>query len=351
MAGENAHNTAHLDTTIGSTIDTKSWSEPTASQTASPIITTPSHALIHTQSRLIAYNKTNGDIATTQALPGAMAATPAVTDTHVLVPRDTFGEGLESQIDLETPTLYAINRETTDIDWTHSLTGDYLASVAVDDAIYVQSDREVARLDADGTPTWRHTFETAFDWRDTLSYLRPVIGPDSVYVTHRNALLELDSASGTVQWTRDMEKTLFPPTIADESTLVASTSDAIVGVSPSDGQVQWRVEEPPVWGPAVDGDTAVISTNRAILGVDPGSGEVRWRTEQALSTCPPVIAGDTAFTAPGGSRLAAVALETGNPRDSRDTDQRVTWITPDAGGLLTRQPARDGPIVERYALR
>lgn len=351
MAGENAHNTSRLDAVIGSKIDDVSWNESIDSQFASPIVTTPNHALVSTQSELIGFDKADGTIAFSHSLPGGMAAAPAVTDTHILVPRDTFGEGFDSEIDLQAPTLYALDRETKQSAWEHTLEGNYLASVAVADDIYVQSDRESYRLTADGTTMWRQTFDQAFDWRETLSYLRPVIGPDGVYIGHRNALVKLDRASGDVRWRRSMEKTVFPPVIAGDTTVVASTSDATVGVSPGDGQVRWRVSKPPVWAPAISETIAVVSTNKELLGITPASGEQLWRAEQSLSTCPPVIAGDTVFTAPGGMTLTAVNAETGARIDSRGTDRPITCITPDSSGLLIRQSATDGPLLEQYPLR
>lgn len=350
MAGKNAHNTSKLTTTVGTQINDASWSESTASQAASPIVTTPDHALVHTQSRLIGFTKADGKIAFSHLLPGGMAAAPAVTDTHILVPRDTFGKGHESQIGLDTPTLYAIDRETKQQAWEHTLDGNYLASVAVADDIYVQSDRETHRLTIDGATTWRHRFEQAFDWREIHSYLRPVIGSDGVYIGHQDALVKLDRTTGDVQWTRFVEKTMFPPVIASESTVIASTSDAAVGVRQTDGKVQWRVDKPLVWAPAINDTVAVISNNTELVGIDPASGDQQWRTEQALSTCPPVIAGESVFTAPGGTTLSAVDAATGKRIDSHSTDKGVTWITPDASGLLTRQAAVDGPVLETYLL-
>ncbi|EFW93968.1 Pyrrolo-quinoline quinone [Haladaptatus paucihalophilus DX253] len=351
MAGENAHNTSRLDAIIGSKIDDVSWSESIDSQFASPIVTTPNHALVSTQSKLIGFDKADDKIAFSHPLPGGMAAAPAVTNTHILVPRDTFGEGFDSEIDLQRPTLYALDRKTKQPAWEHALDGNYLASVAVADDIYVQSDRESYRLTADGTIVWRQTFDQSFDWRKTLSYLRPVIGPDGVYIGHRDALVKIDRASGDVRWTRSMEKTVFPPVIASDTTVVASTSDATVGVSPGDGQVRWRVSKPPVWAPAISETIAVVSTNKELLGINPATGEQQWRADQSLSTCPPVIAGDTVFTAPGGTTLTAINAETGRHIDSRGTDRQVTWITPDSSGLLTRQSATDGALLEQYSLR
>ncbi|ELZ04949.1 pyrrolo-quinoline quinone [Natrialba asiatica DSM 12278] len=350
MAGKNAQNTSRLDAIRGSKIDDISWNKPIASQFVSPIVMTKNHALVSTQSKLIGFDKADGTIAFSHSLPGGMAAAPAVTDTHILVPRDTYGEGFDSDIDLQAPTLYALDRETKQRVWEHTLDGNYLASVAVADDIYVQSDREAYRLTADGTTTWRQTFDQAFDWRKTLSYLRPVIGPDGVYIGHRDTLVKLDRAAGDVRWTRSMEKTVFPPVIAGDTTVITSTNDAIVAVSPADGQIQWRVSKPPVWAPAISETIAVASTSKGLLGIDPASGEQQWHADQSLSTCPPVIAGNTVFTAPGMT-LTAVDAETGERIDSRGTDWRVTWITPDSGGVLTRQPTTDGVLLERYPLR
>lgn len=351
MAGENAGNTSRLDADAGSEIDDRSWKSPVVSPVASPIVSTPTRAVVSTQSRLLGVDRSDGRVAFAHALPGGMAAAPAVTDDHFLVPRDTFGEGLEATIDLEAPTLYALDRETGQSAWQLGLEGSYLASVAVAEDVYVQSDRETCRLSGEGTTRWRRRFDEPFDWRETLSYLRPVVGPDGVYVGHRGSLVKLDRATGEVRWTRSMGKTVFPPVMATDATVVASTGDATVGVAPADGRVRWRVREPPVWAPAVGERTAVLSTSGELLGIDPATGERRWRVEQPLSTCPPVIAGGTAFTAPGGTTLAAVDAGTGRRIDSRGTDRRVTWVTPDSHGLLTGQSATDGALLERYPLR
>lgn len=350
MDGKHPHNTARLDAAVGSQIGDAVWRKPTGSQFASPVVTTAETAFVCTQSTLVGVGKSGGRTALTQSLPGGVSGAPAVADDLVVVPRDTFGEGFD-QIDLDTPTLYAVDRETGEQTWRHTLDGAYLGSVAVADDIYVQSDRETRRITTDGVSVWRHTFAQSFDWREIHSHFRPVIGPDVVYVAHRDRLVGLDRATGEIVWTRSTGETDFPPVVVDANTLVVSTGDAVVGLGPDDGRVRWRVDESPMWGPAVGDGHAVVSTEGALLGVDPASGEQRWRSEQAQSTCPPVVAGGLVFTAPGGTTLAVTDAATGDRLDSRDLGTSVDWITPDAAGLLTREATTDGPVIGRYPLR
>ncbi|PCR92006.1 outer membrane protein assembly factor BamB family protein [Natrinema ejinorense] len=350
MAGENSKNTSKLDSEIGSQIGDVTWRESVASQFASPIVTTLRHAIVNTQSKLLGFEKSDGAIAFSKSLPGGMAAAPAVTENHILVPRDTYGEGFDSEIDLQSPTLYALDRDANRIAWKVTLDGTYLASVAVADDIYVQSDRETYRIQSDGTVMWRQTFDSSFDWRKTLSYLRPAIGPNGVYIGHRDSLVKLDRKSGEVIWTRSIEKTRFPPVIADDSTVVASTRRETVGLDPSEGRIRWQASTPPVWAPASNEKIAVLSTARKLLGIKLATGKQQWSRKESLSTCPPIIAGDTVFFVPGGTNLVAVDAETGTRIDKRTTDRIVDWITPDSSGLLTRQSEADGAFLRQYEL-
>jgi outer membrane protein assembly factor BamB len=306
---------------------------------------------VTTQSKVIGVAKNDGTIAFSKSLPGGLAGAPGVTEDHILVPRDTFGEGFDSNIEIESPKLYALDRETNRTTWTVTLDAKYLASVAVADDIYAQTDREIYRIRPDGTIRWRYTFEDSFDWREMLSYLRPVISPDGIYVGHRDSLVKLDRASGEIVWTRSIGKTVFPPVVLNESVVVSSTDHETVGLTRSEGDIRWRETLPPVWAPASTENTAVISTEGKLLGVEAETGEQRWTVEMSLSTCPPVIGGDTVFAAPGGMDLVAVDVNSGNRIDSRATDTMVESITPDSTGLLTRQSGTEGPILRQYPLK
>lgn len=349
MAGGNAHNTSRLTTTAGSQIGDAAWRRSPGSQFASPLVTTTELGLVHTQSTVFGFDKADGTVAFTHSLPGGVAAAPAVTDSLVVVPRDTVGEGFD-QIDLDTPTVYAIDHETGRRAWEHTVDGSFLASVTVADDIYVQSDREVHRLTANGTAVWRHSFEQPFDLQKIVSYIRPVVGSDAVYVVHRGGVIRLDRATGEVQWTRSAWEADFPPVVVDETTLLASTGDAVVGVHPDDGRVRWRVDESPAWGPAVTDAVAVFDIDDGgLLGVDPAAGEEQWRTEDGHTICPPVVASGSVFT--GGTTLSAVDTATGDRVDTRDVRTSVNWITPDADGLLVRESTPGGPTIKRYSLR
>jgi|GEM_PF-2380845 len=349
MEGKNTHNTAQLDAAVGSQIDDRAWRRATGSASTSPIVTTRQTVFVCTQSTLLGFDKSNGRTVLAQSLPGGVSSGPAVADGLVVVPRDTFGEGFDD-VDLDTPTLYAVDREMGQRVWTQSFDGEDLGSVVVDhDDLYVQSNREVRRITTDGTTVWRHRFGQSFDWRDIHSQFRPAVTSDAVYVAHRDRLVKLDRATGESQWTRSTGETDFPPVVVNETTLLVSTGDAVVGVHPDDSRVRWRLDESPLWSPAVTDGVAVVNGDSGLLGVDSTSGELEWRADDEVHVaCPPVVAGGSVFA--GGTTLDVVDTATGNRVDARDVRTSVDWITPDTDGLTVRVPESDGVYVERYSL-
>lgn len=351
MAGGNAENTSKLGPNIGSKFRDLSWSKSLGTEFASPIITTSEYAFVNTQSKLLGFDKSNGETTLSKPLPGAKAAAPALTDDYIFVPRDTLGEGFDSSVDLEAPQLHALRRTTKDIAWTLTLDGAYLSSVAVAEDIYIQSDREVYRVKPDGTVVWRRGFDDSFDLRKTISYIRPTIGHNSVYIGHRDSIIKLNRASGEVVWTQPVGKVLFSPVITSESTVIASTSTGAVGLDPSDSRTRWQVDGQPLWAPATKNNLSIISKDKKLVGIDQSTGNQQWSTQMTRSTCPPVIAGDAVYLAPGGTDLVAVNLNTGGEIGKLNTDNVVRWITPDISGLFTRMPDTDGPLLRRYQLK
>lgn len=351
MVGENSKNTSGFDSNIGTAFEKTSWRKPIGSPFFGPVITTSEHAIVNSQPKAFGFKKSSGKLVLSKSLPGGVAGAPAVTDDHVLVPRDTYGEGYGPGDEIESPRLYAIGRDSKEIEWKLELSGSYLASVAVAEDIYIQSDREVIRLKPDGTTVWNQNLDESFDWRDTLSYIRPAIGQTGVYVGHRGSLIKLGRDSGAVIWSRSMGKTLFPPVLTGDSTIITSTRSETVGVDRSDGRVRWRIKDTPAWVPASNEKIAVITKSGELVGIDQARGEQRWSKQMSLSTCPPVIAGDIAYVVPGGTDLVAIDVGTGKQRDRLSTDKIVDWVTPDAGGLFTRMWSTDGPTLVRHQLK
>lgn len=349
MAGQDPRNTSRLTGRGSSGIGGLSWQRSTGSEFVSPPVTSVDLVFVPTQSTLVGFDRDDGTVAFSQPLPGGLGGAPAVTDDLIVVPRDTFGEGFD-QIDLKTPTVYAIDRETGQQLWEHTLSGSDLGSIAVADDIYVQSDREIRRIAMDGTDVWHHSFPQSFGWRKIHSQFRPVIGSDGVYAGHRNKLVKLDRTTGNVQWTHPTKEAEFAPVVVDEGVLIASTGDGIVGVHPDSGHVRWHVDKSSMWAPAVSETVFVVSAEGTLLGIDPVSGERRWQSEQPQSTCPPVVVGETVFTASGGA-LTVTDTATGQQVGSRSVDTFVTRITPGGDELFVREPKADGPVVGRYPIR
>ena len=175
-------------------------------------------------------------------------------------------------------------------------------------------------LEPSGEPKWVARRELA----GGIGLPRPT--DDRVFAsTGANSLLAFDRETGGLEWEfdagRNVEGQMGVATLVHDDTVIASVNDpdhdelegsnAVVGVSASEGELQWETElDARVSnGLALLEGTAVVATREGTLtGVDPETGDRRWETdlEEALDwgSRPVSFAGDAWLPREDGTLVA-----------------------------------------------
>lgn len=272
------------------------------------------------------------------SLGDASINTPAVVDSTLYVPSNDL--------------LLALDAETGTVRWRSTLRGTTSSfPVLVDGTVYLTTrlvtdprdvpDSIVYALDAStGEPRW--TFRTG----NTSS--PPAVADGTVYIgTSTGWVYALDAETGTQQWTVQRGTHLSFPTVANGLVYVGTRTldDTVYALDAQTGDIRWNkhIESEARRGisgsPSVAGDTVYFGADRRMLfAVDAKTGTERWSTTQATKT--PVLANGLAY-ASDGRTIYALDVTTGIERARFTVDNRD-------GRLKSGSTVLDGSLYVNY---
>lgn len=211
-------------------------------------------------------------------------------------------------------------RWRTDLSLPDTDSGGLSASSPVvrDGLVAVADSARVHALDVTtGAHRWQSDPISPTD-RDTIyeyeaNTATPAIGADgTVYVGTTDGVVALDATDGQVRWRFDDLARAGAPTVVDDTVYVAG-SVTVAALAVSDGRERWTRQiawDPALDPPAVGDGVVVVPADGATVGLDAASGDQRWRADVTAHTYA-VVDDGTAFVGNGSGGLHAIDLATG----------------------------------------
>lgn len=180
--------------------------------------------------------------------------------------------------------FYAIDRDSGDVRWRAEVVPGF-GHAAVGDAVYVNTYRNVVRLEAtSGSVVWDTDFETA----DSVT--TPAVADGTVYLgvgdgSRKRYLAALDAATGDPVWELDREGRMTPtePCVHESYVVAADSIDGEMTLFAADRETGTLVWETPLEDRLVaapfllEGTIYVADTFGTLHGFDVESGDRLWR--------------------------------------------------------------------------
>lgn len=311
--GHDAHNTHRTDVAIPAH-GSVAWTAGDVGD-AAPLI---ADGVVYTAAGTVsALDARTGETVWEHALSTDVSATPALSDSTLLVPTADH--------------LLALDSDDGSLQW--SVTPAQAAGTAVTASAGLVTvpmpDRGIVAYDTDrGERRWRDA---------TLGSRQPAIADGVVYTTgyredgNTACLRALDAADGSRRWTADLDHPDTPPVVTDTGVLVGA-GGTLVAFDRSTGRRRRvlgtfgeRIREPLA---VDDGAAFVTADDSAIVAVSLADGTRRWRVDAGVMAGTGVSVGREGAVAPvtslpNGKTVGIVALDT--------TDGAVRWDHPIEG--------------------
>lgn len=306
-------------------------------------------------------------------LDGPIQGTPAVTKTRVYA-GTTRG------------TLYALDRETGDVQWQYDAGSSIGSSpaIAAGLAIVATRDGRIHGVEtADGRRRWstEPVVEQPFPWGHESGdiYLSsPVVAGTALFVGRPDGTVaRLDLGSGNIRWTTRTEgRVRSSPAYAGGVVYAGSADGSVYALDAASGTIIWRFDtdgrslESKNFGydrrtiqssPAIDSATVYIGARDGfIYAIDRTSGKERWRYDHKISwvNASPALGHGLVFAASSdGHFIQALEAATGRER-WRVPTLGTAWPSPalvgetlyttEGPGVLYSIQARQGTLNWQY---
>lgn len=238
----------------------------------------------------------------------------------------------------ESGMLYAINKESGEIQWQSQLEGEVISAPAVGEGyvvLHLGNGMVVGLNAADGEEQWRHEEEVpALTLRGNSS---PVISAGGVILGTNNgraAVLVLES--GQMAWDErvatpsggsDLERIVdidATPVVRGDQVYMLAFNGELVALELRTGEVVWRRDYQGHRTPQVAGSRIFLTTSEShVVAVDRLSGNERWRSADLYGrslTEPAVLSGQLVVA---------------------DRFGFVHWLDRDSGQIIGRYEAND----------
>ncbi|QLH80483.1 PQQ-binding-like beta-propeller repeat protein [Halosimplex pelagicum] len=261
---------AGLDAGTGET----TWSVTTSKGRKSPIAVADGRAYaVSTAGKIVAVDAAAGDSVWRRELdpfddePGVVEFAPLPLGDRVVAPISGTGDGVPDR-------LLCVARADGERLFTHDLSASLSGAPGAlpDGVVAPLLDGRVVRLDRGGSVRWTREVDAA------LSAVGAADG--TVYFgAATEALLALDAATGTVEWRRSLDNTVFTrPLVTDDRVYVGGADYSLRAFDAASGRQLWRddLDNAVTYGPMRVGDRLVtlVGGPRQIRGP---SGAVPFR--------------------------------------------------------------------------
>lgn len=189
--------------------------------------------------------------------------------------------------------------------WHLDMNGTFEGPMYGDNAVFVGTEDAVRGhgLDA-GELLWKRSFDFTLSG---LAQPRGALGQHVYAGDYDGRLLALLPTSGETNWTLDVDREQFRPTVSRFSDRLYVAGAGVRSVDPVSGDAEWSFtpEEKGHLGVQPGPETVFAEASRAgeLYALDPESGDVRWTYAPDAYTGT-VTAGNTAFTVAGGAVYA-----------------------------------------------
>lgn len=206
----------------------------------------------------------------------------------------------------------------------------------------------VTATSTSGAPLWSRDLTPSGDREGQGTGGGLAVEGKTLYVSIGFGILAaLDVETGGLRWQQDLDASgSGTPTVFGDLVYLTAGDDTGWALRKSDGKIEWQIGASSSVANVLGAPAPALTDQFAIFGF--GSGEVRavfrrggvgrWdasvvgkRPGRALSslsdvTSPPVVSGDTVYVGNQSGRLAALSLDSGNPRwTAREGVVRPVW--------------------------
>ncbi|QLH75846.1 PQQ-binding-like beta-propeller repeat protein [Halosimplex rubrum] len=244
--------------------------------------------------------------------------------------------------------FYALNTDDGSVFWEWDLgsTEDFTAPVVVDRGIYVGStSSRLYKFDAlDGGLEWN---------QNTYGVITapPVYVDGMVYATSADHELYAVTASGSLQWTKDLGGAANGVAHRRRRLFATSENNTLTQINVR-GSTSWETSRGEAFAatPAVTEDHVFAGTRDGTLfAFDVGDGRELWRVTDPSGgvTAPPVVADGTVYVGSRDGNVYAVTAETGDLEWSFATSNNIEDAAPVVAGGRVYIGSQDGTF---YAL-
>lgn len=214
----------------------------------------------------------------TDGVSGGLPA-PTVTDGTVYVPGN-----------IDDPTLYAVDAETSDERWRFQTKDDIRWPAAVsEETVYIVDDtKTVSAIDPiTSEERWQVTYET------DISDAGIAVIDGTIYLgTDDGEIIALSPEDGTQIWRQQVDLPEFMvvnPIAGGDGTVFAAGTGAIVALEAASGRLEWEVttEIGKLSAPAVADDVVYVGASNEsysgdLFALDAATGEELWRIETRI---------------------------------------------------------------------
>ncbi|SNZ05640.1 PGF-CTERM protein [Natronoarchaeum philippinense] len=243
-----------------------------------------------------------GDSVWSVEMNGSFGGPPTIVDGTVYA-------GSDNPPDMPTETMYALDAETGDEQWSTAVPTIDNSPTVVDGTVYVDARSGVRALDAaTGEQLWDRPLGGAVE-------TSPTVADGTVYVGHANTVVALDAETGDHLW-------------------------------------EFRTEELGAGTPTVVGGTVYVgsspnvkdSEDRGVFAIDAETGEERWQHRTASYVdAAPTVAGGSVFVGDTAGNLYRIDAESGQQQWNAGTSDGVYDMVTVADGIVCA-PSFDGTL-------